>query len=129
MLFRSVVSAAYNSKIGETKVVTAKRYFEGDSSLDTGDTTIKPGDYFEYGSIFVKRLELDTGAYNRKENKDFFKGSEFEAAVCNYVFFKAVAAHQESLPYEATISSKITEYTFASVKANELDYYVLAGEQ
>ena len=125
----NVLSAAYNSKIGETKVVTAKRYFEGDGTLETDEGTIKPGDYFEYGSVFVKRLELDTGAYNRKENKDFFKGSEFEDAVCNYVFFKAISAHQESLPYEATISTKIADYTFASVKANELDYYILSSEE
>ena len=127
----NVLSAAYNSKVGETKVVTAKRYFEGDSSLDGGDVSIKPGDYFEYGSVFVRRLELDAAPYERSENKDFFKGSEFDLAVYNYVFFKALSAHQDSLPYEATISTKITEYTFSSVRANELDYYVLTykGEE
>lgn len=124
----NVLSAAYNSKIGETKVVTAKRYFEGEGSLDNGDTTIKPGDYFEYGSVFVKRLELDASAYDRPENKLFFSDDTFESAVYNYVFFEHLSAHQDSLPYEVKISTKITEYTFASVKANELDYYLFVSE-
>ena len=122
----NVLSAAYQSKPGEVKVVTAKRYFEGDSSLEDEDVTIKPGDYFEYGSIFVMRLDLDDGAYNRRESEIFF-GEAFDAGVANYTFFEALSKHQESLPYEVVISSKILDYTFASVKANELDYYYLSG--
>lgn len=123
----NVLSAAYQSKVGEVKVVTAKRYFEGDSSLDGGDVTIKPGDYFEYGSIFVKRLELDDGAYQRRESEIFF-GDSFEAGVANYTYYNALTKHQESLPYEVSMSTKILDYTFSSVKANELDYYYFASE-
>ena len=122
----NVLSAAYQSKPGEVKVVTAKRYFEGDSSLEDNEVTIKPGDYFEYGSIFVQRLELDNGAYDRRESEIFF-GESFETGVENYTFFNHIRKHQESLPYEVKVSSKIADYTFASVKANELDYYYLSG--
>ena len=124
----NVLSAAYQSKAGEVKVVTAKRYFEGDSSLENEDVTIKPGDYFEYGSIFVMRLDLDDGAYNRRESEIFF-GESFEAGVSNYTFYQALSKHQESLPYEVDISTKVLNYTFASVKANELDYYYFAGSE
>ena len=124
----NVLSAAYQSKAGEVKVVTAKRYFEGDSSLENEDVTIKPGDYFEYGSIFVMRLDLDDGAYNRRESEIFF-GESFEAGVSNYTFYQALSKHQESLPYEVDISTKVLNYTFASVKANELDYYYFASSE
>ena len=123
----NVLSAAYESKPGEVKVVTAKRYFEGDSSLEGGEIEIKAGDYFEYGSVFVLRLELDDGAYDRRESEVFF-GESFEAGVANYTYFQHLTKHQDSLPYEIMVSSKIADYTFASVKANELDYYYFAGD-
>jgi hypothetical protein len=122
----NVLSAAYQSKPGEVKVVTAKRYFEGDSSLEGEDVTIKPGDYFEYGSIFVQRLELDSGAYDRRESEIFF-GESFEAGVANHAYFKHLEKHQSSLPYEVMVSSRVNNYTFASVKANELDYYYFSS--
>lgn len=121
----NVLSAAYQSEPGEVKVVTAKRYFEGDSSLEDAEVTIKPGDYFEYGSIFVLRLELDSGAYDRRDSEIFF-GESFDAGVANYTFFQHVSKHQESLPYEVMVSEKIADYTFSTIKANELDYYYFA---
>ena len=124
----NVLSAAYQSKVGEIKTVTAKRYFEGDSSLENEEITVKPGDYFEYGTIFVKRLELDEAPYEKKINKDFFDKDTFEAAVYNYVYFKAISAFQETLPYQATISRLIEGKGFATIKANELDYYYFAGD-
>ena len=124
----NVLSAAYQSKVGEIKTVTAKRYFEGDSSLENEEITVKPGDYFEYGTIFVKRLELDEAPYEKKVNKDFFDKDTFEAAVYNYVYFKAISAFQETLPYQATISRLIEGKGFATIKANELDYYYFAGD-
>ena len=124
----NVLSAAHQSKIDEIKTVTAKRYFEGDSTLENEEITVKPGDYFEYGTIFVKRLPLDEGAYAKNANKEFFDSESFESAVCNYVFFKHLSAYQDSLSYEASISTLISEKGFATIKANELDYYYLVGE-
>lgn len=123
----NVLSAAYQSKAGEIKAVTAKRYFEGDSSLENEEITVKPGDYFEYGTVFVKRLELDEAPYEKKANKDFFDKDTFESGVCNHVYFKAVSAFQDTLPYQATISKLIQGKGFATIKANELDYYYFAG--
>lgn len=124
----NVLSAAYQSRVGEIKTVTAKRYFEGDSSLENEEITVKPGDYFEYGTIFVKRLELDEAPYEKKVNKDFFDKDTFEAGVYNYVYFKAISAFQETLPYQATISRLIEGKGFATIKSNELDYYYFAGD-
>lgn len=124
----NTLSAAYESKVGEVKVVTAKRYFEGNASLEDGNTTIKPGDYFEYGDVFVKRLELNEGGYDKKANREFF-GESFEAGVANAVYYKAILNHADSLPYDIMISDKLAEYTFASVKSNELDYYFFEGDE
>lgn len=125
----NVLSAAYQSKVGEIKAVTAKRYFDsaGEITGDSGTTTIKPGDYFEYGTVFVKRLELDPSPYVKEENKDFFP-STFETAVANTVYFNTLMEYEKTSALKIEISEKANEITFDSVKANEVDYYYLHGE-
>ena len=123
----NVLSAAYYSKENEIKTVTAKRYFDQGGSFEgeNGETTtVNPGDYFEFGTIFVKRLPLDEKAYEKKENKDFF-GSSFENAVANAIYFKALQDYEASLAYETQVNSSKENFKFANVKANELDYYYL----
>lgn len=122
----NVLSAAYLSKEGEIKTVTANRYFEEGGSFETedGETTINPGDYFEFGTIFVKRLPLDEKAYDKPENADFFADT-FDSSVASYVYYQALMEHEKSLPYSAEISDKKNDYTFENVKANELDFYFI----
>lgn len=123
----NVLSSAYYSKEGEVKAATAKRYFDQGGSFEDANgetTTINPGDYFEYGTIFVKRLPLDPKAYEKEENDDFF-GDSFIFAVANTVYFKALQEYEASLSYETQVSETKGNFTFATVKANELDYYFL----
>ncbi len=125
----NVLSAAYLSREGEIKTVTANRYFEGGGSFETddGETTINPGDYFEYGTIFVKRLPLDEKAYEKEENKDFFESS-FMAGVSNFVYYEELMKHEDSLAYGVMVNDKKNDYLFKDVKANELDYYYLHAQ-
>ena len=120
----NVLSAAYVSREGEIKNVVAHRYFGGDTPLKTEDgETIHPGDYFEYGTVFVKRLPLDDKAYENEENKLFF--SSFMPGLSNYVYYQALMEHEKSLPYSTMVSEKVSDYLFKDVKANELDYYYI----
>lgn len=127
----NVLAAAYQSKVGEIKTVTAKRYFSGSGSIsgEGGTTEIKPGDYFEYGTVFVKRLPLDSKPYEKTENNDFFPSGELEAATANYVYYNTLMEHEKTSALTVKFSSKLEEFTFDSVLANELDYYFLHGEE
>lgn len=123
----NVLSAAATSKIGAVMPVTAKRYFSQGGSFkdENGETTtVNPGDYFDYGTIFVKKLSLDQAPYEKTENRDFF-GSSFKNAVANYVFMQARNEHVNSLAYSTQVNENIMNFTFENVKANELDYYYL----
>ena len=127
----NVWSAAYQSKVGEVKAVTAKRYFkEGASIGGEGESiTVKPGDYFEYGTIFVKRLALDKEPYNRTENNDFFPAGVLEGATANYVYFTTLMEHEKESSLSIDVSEKVVDITFENVLANELDYYYLHAEE
>lgn len=122
----NVLSAAFGLKEGEVQSVIAKRFFEVGGSFENANgetTTINPGDYFEYGTVFVKRLPLDALAYTRDENKDFF--GSFELNVADYVYYQALMEHENSLSYSTEVSEKKGDYTFANIRANELDFYYI----
>lgn len=131
LLNSNVLAAAYQSKVGEVKAVTAKRYFSGSGSIsgENGETEIKPGDYFEYGTVFVKRLALDPKPYERTENNDFFPSGELEAATANYIYYTTLMEHEKASALTIKVSNKLEEFSFDSVLANELDYYFLHGEK
>ena len=126
----NTLSAAFLSTEGEVRSVIANRYFSDGGTLGSGDDkiTINPGDYFEYGTVFVKRLPLNEKAYELEENKDFF-GATFMPAVANSVYYNILAEHEKSLPYQTMVSDKVNKITFSSIKSNDLDYYFLYGEQ
>ncbi len=127
----NVWSAAYQSKVGEIKAVTAKRYFNSGASIEgEGESiTVKPGDYFEYGTIFVKRLPLDEEPYNKTENNDFFPTGVLEGATANYVYFTTLMEHEKKNSLSIDVSEDVNDITFETVLANELDYYYLHQEQ
>lgn len=126
----NVLSAAYQSKVGEIKTVTAKRFFEESGSIsgENGTTTVKPGDYFEYGTVFVKRLALDSKPYERPENSDFFPEGVLKTTVANYVYYKTLMDHEATNSLTIDVASKGASITFDTVKANELDYYYIHGK-
>ena len=127
----NVLAAAYQSKVGDVKAVTAKRYFSGSGSIsgEGGETEIKPGDYFEYGTVFVKRLPLDEKPYKKAENIDFFPTGAIESATANQVYYNTLMEHEKTSALTVEVSNKLEETIFENVKANELDYYILHGEQ
>ena len=81
---------------GECGVIDAKRYFEGDGTIKTenGEEEIKEGDYFAYGSAFIKKLPLDTGAYDREENSEFFPKDTFLSSVSQYTYYKLLSDYE-----------------------------------
>ena len=116
--------------VGECGVIDAKRYFEGDGTIKTedGEEEIKAGDYFTYGSAFVKKLSLDEGAYDREENKDFFPIDSFLTSVSSYAYYKLLSQYEKDNNTTVYVSGDKDGYTYHSILANELDYYFFYGE-
>ncbi|MGM9645463.1 MAG: hypothetical protein ACI3XS_02065 [Eubacteriales bacterium] len=120
----NALSAAFLLKEGDCAVVTAKRYFEKDGTIEiSGETeTINAGDYFEYGEAFVRKLPLDEGAYSREENKDFFNEDDFNYMAMKNDFYTVLENYQKECFYELRESSLKDSYSIASAIANDLDY-------
>lgn len=114
---------------GECGVIDAKRYFEGDGSIKTenGEEEIKDGDYFTYGSAFVKKLPLDEKAYDREENKEFFPKESFLKSAAQYTYYKLLSKYEVDNNSTVYASSDKNGYTYFTIKANELDYYLFYG--
>ena len=123
----NALSAAFLLKEGDCAVVTAKRYFEKDGTIEiSGKTeTIKAGDYFEYGEAFVRKLPLDDGAYSKEENKDFFKEDEFNAMAMKNAFYNLLRNYEKECFYELRESSLKDSYSIMSAIPNDLDYNFL----
>lgn len=127
----NALSAAYLLKEGDCAIVTAKRYFEKDGTIEIGGKTetIKAGDYFEYGEAFVKKLPLDDGAYSKEENKDFFSEGEFNSMAAKNAFYNLLHEYEEGSIYELLQSSDINSFTLSSAIANNLDYNLIYASQ
>ncbi len=125
-----LLSAAYHSEVGGIKTIVAEKHFTSGATVngENGTITINPGDYFEYGTVFVKRLPLDSKPYEDPENSSFFPIGGIKAAVANELYFKKLMEHEASSALKMKISEKGASITFYTVKANELDYYFLYGE-
>ena len=116
---------------GDCGVVDAKRYFDGDGTIKTenGDEEIKEGDYFAYGSAFIKKLTLDDGAYAREENKDFFDEKTFLSNTAEDAFIKKLNQYETENDITVWYSDLKNSFTLDGVKANELDYYAFYGQK
>lgn len=121
----NTLAAAYALKTNEVGKVTAHQYFQ--ESVDLGSSgSINAGDYIEYGYVFVKKLELDAGAYNREENKDFF-GDSFQSTMINSLFADQVANYVETQAfYELYENTALVEsLTISGSTPNYLDYELM----
>ena len=120
------LATAYLLKEGDCGVIDAKKYFDGDTTIKTenGEEEIKAGDYFTYGSAFIKKLSLDEKAYDREENNEFFPKDSFLKLVSQYTYYKRLSDYEIEKGVSVYYSSGKDGYSFASVKANELDYYL-----
>lgn len=132
MMNVTTLSQAMLTEIGDISAIAAKRFFEGSGTITTenGKETIKEGDYFEYGTAFIKRLEIDEGAWKKEENKDFFEDSQFLSGVAERVMFETYQSFEESMPYTLVTNTEYRdEYSFINVPANYLDYDYLHGKE
>ena len=82
---------------GECGVIDAKRYFDGDGTIKTenGEEEIKAGDYFTYGSAFIKKLPMEEKAYEKEENKEFFPKESFLSSVAQYTYYKRLSDYEK----------------------------------
>ena len=128
MLTVNTLSQAMLTKEGDVSPVSAKRYFEGNGEIKTGDgkEIVKPGDYFEYGTAYIKRLKIDDGAWTKQENEQFFKDSNFTVGAAQHALMGALERYSDTCGYTLMISSDLSaRYSFISLPANEIDYYYL----
>ncbi len=127
------LATALALKTGDCGVVPAKRYFDGNGSITTedGKEEINAGDYFEYGSAFIKKLDMEKDAYSKEENKDFFfpeDSTAFYQQACQSAFYLKLKEYEQENSTVVEVSHKKDQYTISGTKANELDYYYFFGE-
>ena len=128
MLTVNTLSQAMLTKEGDVSPVSAKRYFEGNGEikLPEGTETVKKGDYFEYGTAYIKRLAIDDGAWTKQENEQFFKDSNFTVGAAQFSLMNSLDKYSETCSYTLMVSDELRQrYSFISLPANELDYYYL----
>ncbi len=127
----TTLSQAMLTQVGDVSSIAAKRYFDGSGTITTekGDETINAGDYFEYGTAFIKRLPLDDGAWKSEANKDFF-GDSFISGAAQLNLFKTLQSFEKTSPYTMVVESSLKEdYSLATIPANYLDYDYLHGTE
>lgn len=126
----TTLTTAFNTKIGDVSVTAAKRYFDGNGSITTenGKEEIKEGDYFQYGSAYIKRLPMQEQAWKDEANKDFFPSDTFLPAVASNVLFYTMQEYEKTSAYTLTRDTGIMErYSLETIPANNLDYEYLHG--
>lgn len=122
----NTLSVAYMTKEGDVSLTPAKKYFEGggEIKLPDGSETVKEGDYFEYGTAFIKRLPLDDDAWKRAENETFFKDSNFVVGSAQYALFRTLQTYEESCSYTLMVNEdEKARFSLETIPANEIDYY------
>ena len=118
------LDTAWYTKEGDVSASVAKRYFEGNGTITLGDSqeTVKEGDYFEYGSTYIKRLPIEDKAWQKEENKDFFS-TDFITGAAQSAVFKVYRDFEATSGYTLLANNEVIEgYTFMSVAANYIDY-------
>ena len=126
----TTLTTAFNTKIGDVSVTAAKRYFDGNGSITTenGKEEIKEGDYFQYGSAYIKRLPMQEQAWKDEANKDFFPSDTFLPAVASNVLFHTMQEYEKTSAYTLSRDTGIMErYSLETIPANNLDYEYLHG--
>lgn len=127
----TTLTQAMLTQEGDVSSIAAKRYFDGNGTITTekGDTEIKEGDYFEYGTAFIKRLPLDNEGWKNEANKDFF-GEGFIRGAAQLSLFTTLQKYESSSPYTLIVNNSIKEdYSFIKTPANYLDYEYLHGDK
>lgn len=123
--YKNTLSQAMLTAIGDVSTIEAKRYFDGEGSITLGDSTetIKKGDYFEYGTAFIKRLPLNEKAWQIKENEIFFKDSSFVAGAARSVLLSTMRDYEKRSAHTLMVNTELyEEFSLATIPANRIDY-------
>lgn len=121
----NTLSQAMLTLEGDVSSVAAKRFFDGNGSivLDGKTESVKEGDYFQYGTAFIKRLAIDEGAWNNPANKDFFPSEEFLAGAASNMFVNIIQSFEQSCPYTLMVDTELTaSFSLATIPPNYIDY-------
>ena len=109
--------------------VVAKRSFAQGGKLTIGDktVTINPGDYFEYGYVFVKRLPLDTDAYKNEAFAKFF--TDFKSNLTVKLFGEYLANYEKNESgYTVEDHGLASDMPLSSITPNDIDYNLIYGD-
>ena len=121
----TTVTQAFYTEEGKVSTLPAKRYFEGEGTITLGDSeeTVKEGDYFEYGTVFVKRLPLEDRAWTEQANEVFFTDSGFTGGAARRVLFNTFNDYENTTARALMQNQElVAEYSLATIPANRLDY-------
>ena len=121
---KTTLSQAMLTMENDVSAISAKRYFEGEGSITTenGEEKINKGDYFEYGTAFIKRLPMEDGAWKKDENKDFF-GDSFISSVAQSTLIGTLQSFAQTSPYTLMENTELlAEYSLTTIPANYVDY-------
>lgn len=123
------IMTAFALKVGDCGAIPANRYFDGNGTITTedGKTTIKKGDYFEYGTAIIKKLDMEKDAYSKEENKDFFPSDTFMHQATQGAFYKELQKYENESSIKVEYSNSIGNYSISGATTNELDYYYFFG--
>ena len=131
MTSATTLTQAMITQEGDVSSIAAKRYFDGSGTIITenGKEEINEGDYFEYGTAFIKRLPLVEGAWKQEENKDFFSDS-FTSGAAQLYLSKILQEFEKTGPYTLLVDSSVKkDYSLATIPANYLDYDYIHGTE
>ena len=123
---QNAITAAALLKENDVAKVKAKRFFQKGGSFQIGGetVTINPGDYFEYGSVFVKKLSMTERAYDDENYKSFF--TNFRTSACSVLYAEHISNFQENETNQHIKDHGISsDISLSSVAPNNLDYLFL----
>ena len=125
---QNAITAAALLRENDVAKVNANRFFSQGGTFELGGekVTINAGDYFNYGSVFVKRLPLTDAAYENEDFKDFF--GSFKASATSILYSEHIADFQTNeAGYQIKDHGVYEGIALSSVYPNNLDYNFLYG--
>lgn len=126
---QNAISAAALLRENDIAKVNANRLFAQGGSFEIGGEkiTVNAGDYFTYGSVFVKRLPLGESPYDDELYKDFF--GSFKASAASVLYSEHIADFQANeAGYQIKDHGVYEEIPLSSIYPNDLDYNFLYGD-
>lgn len=124
----NTLSQAWYTEVGDVSPCSAKQYFQAGGTImgEDGYSEIKAGDYFEYGTAFIKRLPLDKNGWKDKANADFFPDSSFLGGAATQLLLKTLQEFEKTSPYTLVVYDEYkNEYNFENIVTNRVDYDTL----